>query len=139
KEAIEEAAWKTARLIGAKEEEILFTSGATEAINLVLKGLINEDKRHIVTVATEHAAVLDTCRFMESIGYQVSYFPVQSDGKLDLNLLDETITHKTLIVIVMQSNNETGVIHDIKTISKIVHDKNSLLLCDATQSAGKME
>lgn len=138
KEATEEASWQTGSLIGAKEEEIIFTSGATEAINLVIKGLVNEDKKHIVTVTTEHHAVLDTCHFMESIGYNVSYLPVASDGVLNINLLNESITDKTLIVIIMHTNNETGVMHDIKTLSEIIHAKNSLLLCDATQAVGKI-
>ncbi|SHM36914.1 cysteine desulfurase family protein [Flavobacterium saccharophilum] len=137
-EAVENAAWQTAQLIGAKEEEIIFTSGATESINLALKGLANQNKKHIVTVATEHKAVLETCRYMESIGFEVTYLPVASDGILDINLLNEVITTKTLIVIIMITNNETGVIQDIAEISKIIHAKNSLFLCDATQAIGKI-
>ena len=137
-EAVENAAWQTANLIGAKEEEIIFTSGATESINLAIKGLVNENKKHIVTVATEHKAVLETCRYMESIGFEVTYLPVASDGILDINLLNEVITNKTLIVIVMITNNETGVIQDIAKISSIAHAKNALFLCDATQAVGKL-
>lgn len=137
-EAVENAAWQIADLIGANEEEIIFTSGATESINLAIKGLINQEKKHIVTVATEHKAVLNTCQFMESIGFEVTYLPVASDGLLDLNLLDESITDKTLVVIVMLSNNETGVIQDIAAIAALAHGKNALLLCDATQAVGKI-
>ena len=137
-EAIENAAWQTATLIGAKEEEIIFTSGATESINLAIKGLVNANKKHIVTVATEHKAVLETCRYMESIGFQVTYLPVASDGILDINLLNEVITTKTLIVIVMFTNNETGIIQNIAEISRVIHAKNALFLCDATQAVGKI-
>lgn len=138
-EAVANAAWQTANLIGANEEEIIFTSGATEAINLAIKGLANQERKHIITVATEHKAVLNTCRFMESIGFEVTYLPVASDGILDLNLLNESITDKTLIVIVMLSNNETGCIQNIEAISEIVHAKNALFMCDATQAIGKIK
>jgi cysteine desulfurase len=137
-EAVENAAWQTANLIGAKEEEIIFTSGATESINLALKGLVNESKKHIVTVATEHKAVLETCRYMESIGFEITCLPVASDGLADINLLNEVITNKTLIVIVMLVNNETGVIQDIAKMAELAHAKNALFLCDATQAIGKM-
>ncbi|MEO7975576.1 cysteine desulfurase family protein [Flavobacterium sp.] len=137
-EAVENAAWQTAGLIGAKENEITFTSGATEAINLAVKGLSNQNKKHIVTVATEHKAVLNTCEFMKSSGFDITILPVAPDGTLDANLLNETITDKTLVVIIMHTNNETGVIHDIAAISKMTHAKNSVLLCDATQAVGKI-
>ena len=137
-EAVENVAWETAGLIGAKEEEIIFTSGATEAINLAVKGISNHNKKHIITVATEHKAVLSTCQFMESIGFEVTCLPVASDGILDLNLLNEYITDKTLIVIAMYTNNETGVMYDIEQMSAVVHAKDSLFLCDATQAVGKI-
>jgi len=137
-EAVENAAWQTANLIGAKEKEIIFTSGATESINLAIKGLENENKKHIVTVATEHKAVLETCHYMESIGFEVTYLPVASDGIVDVNLLNEAITTKTLIIIIMITNNETGVIQDIAKMAEIAHAKNALFLCDATQAIGKI-
>ena len=137
-EAVENAAWQTANLIGAKEKEIIFTSGATESVNLAIKGLENENKKHIVTVATEHKAVLETCHYMESIGFEVTYLPVASDGIVDVNLLNEAITTKTLIIIVMITNNETGVIQDIAKMAEIAHAKNALFLCDATQAIGKI-
>lgn len=137
-EAVENAAWQTASLIGAKENEIVFTSGATEAINLAIKGLSSQNKKHIVTVASEHKAVLDTCEFMKSAGFDVTILPVAPDGTLAINLLNETVTDKTLMVIIMNTNNETGVLHDVEAISHIVHAKNSLLLCDATQAVGKI-
>jgi cysteine desulfurase len=138
REAVENAAWQTANLIGAKEEEIIFTSGATEAINLAIKGLASENRKHIITVATEHKAVLDTCEFMKSIGFEITYLPVGPNGILNLHLLNESITDKTLIVIIMMINNETGVIPNIQAVSDIVHAKNALFMCDATQAAGKL-
>ena len=137
-EAIENAAWQTAGLIGAKEEEIIFTSGATEAINLAIKGLANENRKHIITVAAEHKAVLDTCGFMKTMGFEITYLPVASDGILDINLLIESITDKTLMLIVMMVNNETGVIQNIEAISEIAHAKNILFMSDATQAVGKL-
>lgn len=137
-EAVELAAWHTAGLIGAEEKEIIFTSGASESINLAIKGLSSQNRKHIVTVATEHKAVLDTCLYMENIGFEVSYLPVGSDGLLDLDLLNKTITDETLMVIVMMVNNETGVIQDCKEIGNIAHSKNVLFMCDATQAAGKI-
>jgi cysteine desulfurase len=138
KEAIENAAWQTADLINADAEEIIFTSGATEAINLAIKGLADQDRKHIVTIQTEHKAVLETCHFMESIGFEVTYLPIDSDGLLSLRLLEEIITDKTLVFIEMFSNNETGVIQNISTISKILKAKNVLFMCDATQAVGKI-
>jgi len=137
-EAVENAVWQTANLIGANPEEIIFTSGATESINLAIKGFSNQNKKHIVTVSTEHKAVLDTCQFMESIDFEVTYLPVNSDGILDLQLLNDSITDQTLMVIVMMVNNEIGVIQYIDRIAAIVHSKKALFMCDATQAVGKM-
>jgi len=137
-EAVANAAWQTASLIGANEEEIIFTSGATEAINLAIKGLANQDRKHIVTIVTEHKAVLNTCEYMKNIGFEITYLPVAADGLLDLNVLHESITDKTLIVITMLTNNETGVTQNIKAISDLAHAKNALFMCDATQAVGKI-
>ncbi|WP_276381266.1 cysteine desulfurase family protein [Flavobacterium sp. H4147] len=138
KEAVENAAWQVADLINAEADEIIFTSGATEAINLAIKGLADQNRKHIVTVQTEHKAVLETCRFMESIGFEVTYLLTDSDGLLNLQLLEEIITDKTLVFIGMFSNNETGVIQNVSAISKILKDKNVLFMCDATQAIGKI-
>jgi len=139
KEAVENAAWQTADLINADAEEIIFTSGATEAINLAIKGLADQDRKHIVTIATEHKAVLETCAFMENISFTVTYLPTSSDGILDIKLLEEILTDKTLVFIGMFSNNETGVIQNIAEISKILKAKNVLFFCDATQAIGKIQ
>ncbi len=138
KEAIENAVWQTADLINADADEIIFTSGATEAINLAIKGLADQDRKHIVTIQTEHKAVLETCHFMESIGFEVTYLPTDSDGLISLQLLEEIITDKTLVFTGMFSNNETGVIQNISAISKILKAKNVLFMCDATQAVGKI-
>ncbi|KRB59785.1 cysteine desulfurase family protein [Flavobacterium sp. Root186] len=137
-EAVENAAWQIADLINADADEIIFTSGATEALNLAIKGFADEDRKHIITIQTEHKAVLETCRFMESIGFEVSCLPVNNEGILDLNLLNEIITDKTLVFIGMLSNNETGVIQNVSEISTILKSKNVLFLCDATQAVGKI-
>lgn len=138
KEAVEQARWQTAELIGAKPNDIIFTSGATEAINLAIKGLANEKRKHIVTVITEHEAVLDTCRHVETIGYKVSYLDVNKDGILDLDLLAATVTKETVLVIVMMANNETGTLQEIKKIGAIAKSKGAYFLCDATQAIGKI-
>lgn len=138
-DGIEKAAWQTADLINAEAEEIVFTSGATEAINLAIKGLANEQKKHLVTIATEHKAVLECCEFMEDIGFEVTYMPTGNDGLININLLDEITTDKTLAFIGMFTNNETGVLQNINEISTILKRKNVVFLCDATQAAGKTE
>ncbi|URM36313.1 cysteine desulfurase family protein [Flavobacterium anhuiense] len=138
KESVENAAWQTADLINANADEIVFTSGATESINLAIKGLADQGKKHIVTIQTEHKAVLETCHFMESIGFEVTYLPTAADGLLDIQLLEEIIKDKTLVFIGMFSNNETGVIQNINAISKTLKAKNVLFICDATQAAGKI-
>jgi len=138
KEAVENAAWQTADLINANADEIIFTSGATESINLAIKGLADQGKKHIITIQTEHKAVLETCHFMESIGFEITYLPTAADGLLDIQLLEEIITDKTLVFIGMFSNNETGVIQNINAISKTLKAKNVLFICDATQAAGKI-
>jgi len=137
-EAVENAAWQVADLINANAEEITFTSGATEAINLAIKGLVNQDRKHIITIQTEHKAVLETCHFMEQNGFDVSYLSVSKDGLLDINLLNEITTNKTLAFIGMLSNNETGVIQNISEISNILKSNNVLFICDATQAVGKI-
>ncbi|WP_035651166.1 cysteine desulfurase family protein [Flavobacterium sp. ASV13] len=138
-EAVENAAWQTANLIGAQEDEIIFTSGATESINLAIKGLANQNRKHIVTVATEHKAVLKTCEFMETIGFEITYLPVATNGILDLEILNQNITDKTALVCIMMANNETGVFQNIAEISKIAHSKGALFMCDATQAVGKIQ
>jgi cysteine desulfurase len=136
---IKDSRSKIAELIGSDQSEIIFTSGATEAINLAIKGLSIKNKgKHIVTVCTEHPAMLDTCRYMENIGYEVSYLTVKEDGIIDLKILENTIREDTVLVSVMFVNNETGVIQPIKEIASITHEKGAIFMCDATQAVGKI-
>lgn len=137
-EAIEHARWQTAHLIGAKQAEIIFTSGATESINLAIKGLIHQKRKHIITIATEHKAVLDTCQYMKTIGFEVTALPLPNDGILDLKALHKSVTDKTLLIIVMMANNETGTLQPIQKIAAIAHAKGALFMCDATQAVGKL-
>jgi cysteine desulfurase len=137
-EAVENARYQVADLLNAKSTEITFTSGATEAINLAIKGLGDSERKHIVTVSTEHKAVLDTCQYMEDQGYIVTYLPVQKNGIIDLLALENAIKYDTLLVCVMLANNETGVLQPIKKIAEIAHAKGAFFMSDATQAAGKL-
>ena len=138
KEAVENAAEEIGNLINAEPKEIIFTSGATESINLALKGLKNQHKNHIITVTTEHKAVLDTCAQLEKDGFRVDYLDVDHLGNINLSELESLITETTLMVCVMLVNNETGVTHPIKRIGEIAHQKNCYFFCDATQAVGKI-
>lgn len=140
-EAVKKARQQVADLIGADTHEIIFTSGATEAINLAIKGVAEANAhkgKHIVTVSTEHSAVLDTCRYLETKGYEVTYLLVQNDGLLDLEDVRAAIRIDTILVSVMHVNNETGVIQPIQEISKIAHEKRAIFMSDCTQSVGKI-
>lgn len=140
-EAVTIAREQVAELIGAVKEEIIFTSGATESINLAIKGVADIYKakgNHIITCATEHKAVLDTCISLEKKGYQVTYLPVNHEGMIDLNLLEESIRPDTILIAFLYANNETGLIHPVTEIGRIAKDKKTLFFCDATQAAGKI-
>jgi len=138
---IESAKQRIADLINSGSKEIVFTSGATESVNTVLKGIFNTDSKRnqIITVATEHSAVLETCQFLENQGIDVVYLPVKANGIIDLEILKKNIGTQTLIVCVMLVNNETGVIQPIKEIANIAHDNGALMFTDATQAVGKMK
>ncbi|MRX48411.1 IscS subfamily cysteine desulfurase [Pedobacter puniceum] len=140
-EAVDYAREQVAKLIGASEKEIIFTSGATESDNLAIKGVYEmyKDKgNHIITLTTEHKAVLDTCKHLEKLGAQVTYLEVESDGLLDLQKLEAAMTPQTILVSVMYGNNEIGVIQPIKEISAIAHKHGALFFSDATQAVGKI-
>ncbi len=140
-EAVTIAREQTAQLIHAKPKQIYFTSGATEAINLALKGMWEankKDKNHIITSQTEHRAVLDTCSSLEEKGAQVTYLGVDKYGSIDLGELAQAITERTLLVCIMHANNEIGTLQPIKEISTIVQGKGSFFMTDATQSVGKI-
>jgi cysteine desulfurase len=130
-DAVEKARKQVAELIGAAPKEIVFTSGATESNNLALKGA---GAKHIVTVATEHKAVLDTCRRLGN----VTYLPVRRDGLIDLDQLREAITDETGVVSVMYANNEIGVVQDLREIGVIAKERGVLVHSDAAQALGKI-
>ncbi|HHB78967.1 MAG TPA: IscS subfamily cysteine desulfurase [Saprospiraceae bacterium] len=132
---------QVAKLIGASPKEIIFTSGATESDNLAIKGVFEMYARkgnHIITVNTEHKAVLDTCKALEKKGAEVTYLSVKPDGMLDLEELKAAIKPNTILVSVMWANNETGVIQDMEAIGKICEEAGVLFFTDATQAAGKV-
>jgi cysteine desulfurase len=140
-EAVDYAREQVAKLIGASEKEIIFTSGATESDNLGIKGVFEmykEKGNHIITCTTEHKAVLDTCKHLEKQGARVTYLPVQSDGLLDLALLEQHMTSETILVCIMYGNNEIGVIQPVKEIAAIAHKHGALFMTDATQAVGKI-
>ena len=140
-EACEIAREQVANLIGASPKEIIFTSGATESNNMALHGLAKfygDKKKHIITVATEHKCVLDTCRHLEMQGFKVTYLPVLANGIIDLNLLKDTITDDTLVVSVMAVNNEIGVIQPLKEIGQICRKAGVFFHSDLAQGFGKI-
>jgi cysteine desulfurase len=141
-EKVKEAREQIADFIKAESNELIFVSGATEAINIAIKGVAesySNKGKHIITVSTEHKAVLDTCKDLERKGYEVTYLSVQPNGLIDLIELKDAIRLDTVLVSVMHVNNETGVIQPIKEISKLAHDRGVLFMTDATQAVGKIE
>jgi cysteine desulfurase len=140
--AVQKAREQVASLINADSREIVWTSGATESDNLAIKGIANfyqEKGKHIITMKTEHKAVLDTCRFLEEKGFEVDYLDPNADGLLDLELLKNTLRPDTILVSVMHVNNEIGVVQDISAIGKICRENGVFFHVDAAQSAGKVE
>jgi len=140
-EGTEKARGQVAKLIGADEKEVIFTSGATESNNLAIRGVAEfykDRKNHIITTVTEHKCVLDTCRHLEQQGFEVTYLPVRQDGLLDLDVLRSAITDKTVLVSVMAVNNEIGVIQPLAEIGKICREKKVFFHTDAAQAAGKI-
>jgi cysteine desulfurase len=140
-EAVEKARKQIASIIGATAKEIVITSGATESNNLAIKGVAEmyaEKGNHIITAATEHKAVLDTCKRLEKEGLRVTYLPVQQNGLVDLDQLRDAITDKTILITVMYANNEIGVLQPIAEIGKLARERGVLLHTDATQAVGKV-
>ncbi|MCL4158876.1 UNVERIFIED_CONTAM: hypothetical protein GTU68_007673 [Idotea baltica] len=140
-EAVEEARRNVAELLGAVPKEIIWTSGATESDNLAIKGaaLFNQKKgKHIITMKTEHKAVLDTCRQLERDGFEVSYMDPMENGLLDLEAFKKEIREDTTVVSIMHVNNEIGVIQDIAAIGAITREKGIIFHVDAAQSPGKV-
>ncbi|MCZ2356949.1 MAG: IscS subfamily cysteine desulfurase [Bacteroidia bacterium] len=140
-DAVDYARTQVAKLIGADEKEIIFTSGATEANNLAIKGVADMYAKkgdHIITVITEHKSVLDTCYRLEKQGKKITFLPVKPDGLIDLDTLKAAITPKTILISVMFANNEIGVIQPIAEIAAIARSHGILFHTDATQAAGKI-
>ncbi len=141
-EVIKQARHNVAKLVNADSREIIWTSGATESDNLAIKGVASFYKKkgkHIVTMKTEHKAVLDPCRYLEKEGYEVTYLDPEPDGLLDLEKLKSALRDDTILVSVMHVNNEIGVIQDIKAIGEITRERGIIFHCDAAQSAGKIK
>ncbi len=135
--AVERAREQIAALIGARFRDVVFTSGATESNNLAIKGLAARapaNRRHLVTVVTEHRAVLDPCRSLERVGFRTTYLGVDGHGRIDLDRLRGAMTSETLLVSAMSANNEIGVLHPVAEIAAIAHEHGALFHCDAAQS-----
>jgi len=140
-QAVETAREQVAKLVGATAKEIIFTSGATESDNLAIKGvaeMYREKGNHIITAATEHKAVLDTCKRLEKNGYRVTYLPVGADGLINIDDLKRAMDDKTILVTIMYANNEIGVLQPVAEIGKICHEKGVLFHTDAVQAIGKV-
>ncbi|AYU79989.1 cysteine desulfurase [Leishmania donovani] len=141
-EAVEKARKQVADLIGASPKEIFFTSGATECNNIAIKGVGNflkAKKNHIITLQTEHKCVLDSCRYLEMEGFEVTYLPVQKNGILDLKVLEAAIKPTTCLVSCMAAHNEIGVLQPIREIGALCHSKKVLFHTDAAQALGKVK
>lgn len=139
--AVDIARQQVATLIGATDKEIVFTSGATEAVNLAIKGvaeLYAVKGNHIITTAVEHSAVLDTCRYLEKKGIEVTYLPVNASGQINVQELEAAIRPTTVLIAAIYANNETGTIFPVKTIGAIAKQHNVLFFTDATQAVGKL-
>ncbi|ADV33918.1 Cysteine desulfurase [Candidatus Blochmanniella vafra str. BVAF] len=140
-EAVEISRKHIASLIGARSSEIIFTSGATESINLAIKGIAHscyKKGKHIITSATEHRAVLDTCRSLEKQGFEITRIVPQRNGLIDINQINQVLRDDTILVSIMHVNNEIGIIQDIAEFGKLCQLNNIIFHVDATQSVGKL-
>ncbi|MFZ9180247.1 MAG: IscS subfamily cysteine desulfurase [Rickettsiales bacterium] len=141
-EIVENARLQVAKLINANEKEIFFTSGATESNNIAIKGVAkfyeNLDKKHIITLTTEHKCVINSCRDLEQDGFKITFLPVQKNGLVDLNLLESSITNQTALVSIMAVNNEIGVIQPLAEIGALCRKKGVFFHTDCAQSFGKI-
>ncbi|TCL63335.1 cysteine desulfurase [Hydrogenispora ethanolica] len=141
KKAVADARAKVAGLLNCLPEEIVFTSGGSESNNSVIKGVafsLKDKGNHIITSRIEHPAVLNPCKYLEKLGYEITYLPVDEYGLINVSDLKEAITPKTILVTIMHANNETGTLQPIAEISAICHKHNVLLHTDAAQSVGKI-
>lgn len=141
KEAVERARMYAAKLIGARAEEICFTSGGTESDNWALRGVaeaMKQDGKHIITTNIEHSAILQTCRYLEKQGYEITYLPVDGEGRMDIEGLKAAIRPDTILVSVMMANNEIGTIEPIREIGKLLHRLGIVFHTDAVQACGQV-
>lgn len=139
--AVKKSRATIATAINATPEEIIFTSGATEADNLAIKGVAEayfSQGKHIITCSTEHSAVLDPCRYLQNLGFEITFLPVKKDGLIDLKLLEENIRPETILVSIMAANNEIGVLQNLAAIGKICRQHKVLFHSDAAQALGKI-
>jgi len=140
-DAVSQAREQVASLIGADAKEIIFTAGATESVNLAIQGLAQKHAsrgKHIITIATEHKAVLDVCAYLGEQGYDITYLPVDAMGMIALEQLEGSIRKDTMLIAAMYANNETGVIHPVAAIGRIAQKHSVPFFCDATQAVGKI-
>jgi cysteine desulfurase len=141
KEALEDSREKVAALLGARAEEIIFTSGGTESENLALKGIARKNRKHgkhIITTQIEHPAILETCRALEKDGFEVTYLPVTGEGLVELSTLEASIRPDTILISVMHANNEVGTIQPLEEIGRLAAERDIYLHSDAVQSVGKI-
>ncbi len=142
KDAVEDATISIAKSLGISTSSLIYTSGSTESINMVLKGIARKMKlkgKHIITTKAEHKAVLDTCAFLEDDGFEISYLDVNSYGLISLQTLNETLRPDTILVSILNANNETGIIQPLDEIARLTHENGSLLFSDTTQALGKVD
>jgi cysteine desulfurase len=140
-EAVKNARMSLASLINSQENEIVFTSGATEAINLAIKGVAENyghRGKHIITIQSEHSAVLDVCKYLAKKGFEISFLPIQANGLVDLNQLKAALRTDTILVTAMLVNNEIGTIQPIKEMAAMAHEVGAFFMTDATQAIGKI-
>lgn len=141
KSAVEDATSAIAKNLGVAPKSLIYTSGSTEGINMILKGVARKMQskgNHIITTRAEHKAVLDTCAFLETNGFRLTYLDVDSDGLISLETLNKTLGPDTILVAILYANNETGVIQPLHEIAKLTHENGSLLFSDTTQALGKV-
>ncbi len=141
KSAVEDATTKISKLLGVSPSDLIYTSGSTESINMVLKGVCRKQRNkgnHIITTKAEHKAVLDTCAFLEDDGFDVTYLDVGSDGLIRIEEFEERLRSETVLVSIMYANNETGVLQPLEEIASLTHKNQSLLFSDTTQALGKV-
>ncbi len=142
KSVVEDATISISKNLGVSSSSLIYTSGSTESINMVLKGMARKMEpkgRHIITTKAEHKAVLDTCAFLEEDGFEVSYLDVDSDGLISMETLNKTLRSDTILVSILYANNETGNIQPLDEIAKLTQENGSLLFSDMTQALGKVD